>query len=167
MVVCGQGLLIKQGLPAEAARRWAAGAWLFNPLAINLSTRGSADSTVVMLVLGAVSAGKSSRCFHIGLAACPYSSRLDSPKAMSRYTFIAGVALGLAIHMKIYPVIYTLAIALHISGAHGKHPCSILRRLFSGQSFIFLTVRTERLAHFYARFTPRPTRRRQQHVSAW
>ena len=76
-MVCGQGLLIKQGLPAEAARRWAAGAWLFNPLAINLSTRGSADSTVVMLVLGAVSAGKSSRCFRIDQSGVSlHSSRL-------------------------------------------------------------------------------------------
>ena len=59
--------------------------WLFNPIVINISTRGSADSLVCgMIILTCIGLYKS-------------------------YYFSAGVMHGLAVHFKIYPIIYSLA----------------------------------------------------------
>ena len=55
--------------------------WLFNPLVMAVSARGNADSMVVVLVL---------------LTLLLYRERIF---------LLTGIALGLAIHFKIFPII--------------------------------------------------------------
>ena len=61
---------------------------LWNPLLINLSTRGSADGLVVVLVLATVYA------------------------LVRRRFWWAAIAYGLAVHVKIYPIIHALPLVL-------------------------------------------------------
>ena len=69
--------------------------WLFNPFSLTISTRGNAESFQAILVLTTV-------LF-----------------AIKRKTIIAGIFFGLAIHFKIYPIIYTVPLVLHILRASG------------------------------------------------
>lgn len=75
--------------------------WLYNPLAINICTRGSAESFIVLLpVLLTV---------WIALSAKQYQgSPLWAAAA-------AGVCHGIAIHAKLYPVIYTVSFATNFA----------------------------------------------------
>lgn len=57
----------------------------FNPVVINVSTRGNSDIIIAMLTLGCVAAF-----------------------SQQRY-WVAGLFLGFAVHMKIYPIIYAAA----------------------------------------------------------
>ena len=69
--------------------------WLYNPLVIGISTRGSAESIIVSLVL------------------------LTLHFYRERVFVLAGLAHGLAIHFKIYPIIYSLAYFLSMSEKKG------------------------------------------------
>ena len=69
--------------------------WLYNPLIIAVSSRGNADSIVVTLVL---------------LTLCLYQERLF---------LLCGIALGLAIHFKIYPLIFSLPMFLALTERPG------------------------------------------------
>ena len=73
----------------------AAMAWLYNPLVIGVSTRGSAEAVVCALVLVTL---------HLFRA---------------RVFVLAGLFFGLAIHFKIYPVIYSLSFYLALSDLSG------------------------------------------------
>lgn len=65
--------------------------WLYNPLAINICTRGSAESLIVLLpVLSTV------------WMATNYSKS-------SSAAFLGGVCHGIAVHAKLYPIIYSLS----------------------------------------------------------
>ena len=78
----------------EGTARLAAAAWLYNPLVMNVSTRGSAESLIVTLVLATL------HLYH------------------KRVFFLTGVFYGLAIHFKIYPIIYCLS--LYVPLTHGS-----------------------------------------------
>ena len=67
-------------MTGEPRARLAASLWLLNPLVMNVSTRGSAESVVVAVVLLAI------HLYH------------------QQVFLLAGLALGTAIHLKIYPV---------------------------------------------------------------
>ena len=115
-----ESLLRLRSLPSRAALRWALVGWLLNPLSINLSTRGSADSLGVVLVLAAI---------HVALAGAK-PARDDSgggggvgsgvtaefppppPSVGLGRALLAGGLLGLAAHLRLYPIIYTPAFAL-------------------------------------------------------
>jgi len=64
--------------------------WLLNPFVINMSTRGSFETLSCTIVLGTVLA-----CLH---------RRLDT----------AALLFGLAVHLRIYPIMYILPFLLHI-----------------------------------------------------
>ncbi|RPA91013.1 hypothetical protein L873DRAFT_353888 [Choiromyces venosus 120613-1] len=65
---------------------WFAGIWLVNPMVATISTRGSSEGLLGVLVVGIVWA------------------------VLRRQVLLAGVLMGLATHFKIYPVIYAPAI---------------------------------------------------------
>ncbi|XP_016115202.1 GPI mannosyltransferase 1-like [Sinocyclocheilus grahami] len=88
-------LLVLRGSTRSSARVLC-GLWLFNPLTVAVSTRGSAESLLAALVLSSL--------------LC-----LESRRRLS-----AALLFGLAVHMKIYPVTYALPIALSLTGAPAR-----------------------------------------------
>lgn len=86
--------------------------WLYNPLAINICTRGSAESLQVLLpvlltlwMIESLQQQKTSSSS---------SSNSNSPTTTSHLYYygtvlLAGMVHGVAMHSKIYPVIYTLS----------------------------------------------------------
>lgn len=85
--------------------------WLYNPLPINICTRGSAESLVVLLPVLAT----------LAVAEAP---SLPPPSSATRRTralpvavraCAAGLVHGLGIHAKLYPVIYTVSFMAHFS----------------------------------------------------
>jgi len=71
----------------------AACLWLFNPVAFTVSTRGNAEAILSSLVLGVI-------------------------LLLKKGNFpLAAVLYGLAVHMKIYPIVYSLPLYLHL-GSH-------------------------------------------------
>ncbi|EEY66504.1 GPI mannosyltransferase 1 [Phytophthora infestans T30-4] len=66
--------------------------WLFHPFSVNISTRGNADSIVVLLVM------------------------LSLLLMMRKQLVLSVVAYGAAVHFKIYPIIYALAFLVFLNG---------------------------------------------------
>ncbi|KAF9895209.1 GPI mannosyltransferase 1 [Aspergillus nanangensis] len=76
-----RSLVKTYGLHPDRARMWAC-VWLLNPMVANISTRGSSEGLLCALVVGLVCA------------------------VLERKVTCAGVLLGLAVHLKIYPFVY-------------------------------------------------------------
>jgi len=74
-----------------------ASVWLFNPLSVTVSTRGNAESVMVVLILSTLFL--LARNYHTGI-------------------LLSAVTYGISVHMKIYPVTYALALYLHINECH-------------------------------------------------
>lgn len=66
-------------------------AWLFNPMPINIATRGSSEALLGLMVL-----------------ACLYA-------ALQRRWTLCALLLGLAAHFKIYPVVYAVSLVMHLA----------------------------------------------------
>jgi len=77
--------------------------WLLNPLPINICTRGSAESFVVLMPVLAT------------LAIATSCSKTITKKNVMFRAAVAGILHGLAIHAKLYPVIYTVSYMAHFS----------------------------------------------------
>ncbi|EGD81723.1 hypothetical protein PTSG_02434 [Salpingoeca rosetta] len=67
--------------------------WLFNPITLGVSTRGNAESLILCVVM-----------------LCMYAAK-------KQHHVLAGAALGLAVHLKLYPIIYSLPLFLQASPA--------------------------------------------------
>lgn len=87
--------------------RWKAMLWwLLNPLPINICTRGSAEALVVLLPVLA----------SVRLALACGERRENS---YWRAAAMAGFLLGISVHCKLYPVIYSLSFMAHFSRVQG------------------------------------------------
>ncbi|GBG26966.1 GPI mannosyltransferase 1 [Hondaea fermentalgiana] len=82
-------ILCRQKLPAATAKAWAC-LWLFHPYSVNISTRGNADAVVCLLVLRA------------GLG------------ALEDRWVQAALFYGLAVHVRIFPIVFAPAFLLCI-----------------------------------------------------
>lgn len=107
-------LLFPTGLDGLSATKWVAGLWLLNPLPLNIATRGSSES-----VLGALL-----------LLSLYYFCRTPRSKGaggdtLSRSEIVGSILLGLAVHVKIYPVVF----AFSLLGYFGRSSSSFLGRL--------------------------------------
>ena len=69
--------------------------WLHNPLVMNVSTRGSAESVIVALVL------------------------LTIHLYQQKVFLLTGLVYGLAIHLKIYPLIFCLSLYVPLTQKSG------------------------------------------------
>ncbi|EMF17408.1 glycosyltransferase family 50 protein [Sphaerulina musiva SO2202] len=78
-------ILRMQGLEAERSLKFAS-IWLLNPMVANISTRGSSEGLLAVLVVAMLWA------------------------ALSKRILLAGSLLGLSVHFKIYPFIYAASI---------------------------------------------------------
>ena len=106
--------------------------WLFNPITMTVSCRGNAESLMSSLVIGLVYA------------------------FVTRNIFIASCLYAVAVHLKIYPVIYSLSVILFLGGnfdqGHARilsqdfvsffkaKNMSVLSKIFSKQRLKFITV---------------------------
>lgn len=81
--------------------------WLYNPLPINICTRGSAESLVVLLpVLGTVAIAE--------MRPSESQERKWSSDIIVR-ACLAGILHGIGIHAKLYPLIYTVSFMAYFS----------------------------------------------------
>ena len=83
-------MLQSQGVPHERVLA-AVSTWLYNPFTFTISTRGSCDVLVVLMLLAVLMALNSG---HMGWAAAVY---------------------GLAVHFRIYPIIYAPSIVFFLA----------------------------------------------------
>lgn len=91
------GLLLYKSLHLQRSKHpklLVSFAWLFNPLPINIATRGSSEALLGVMVL-----------------ACLYAAQTH------RWNLCA-ILLGLATHFKIYPAIYAVSLVGHLSQFH-------------------------------------------------
>uniref|UniRef100_A0AAV1TJ29 GPI mannosyltransferase 1 n=1 Tax=Peronospora matthiolae TaxID=2874970 RepID=A0AAV1TJ29_9STRA len=84
-------ILRLRGLPDTDAVNYCC-VWLFHPFSINISTRGNADSIVVLLVL------------------------LSLLLIMRKQVVLSAIAYGAAVHFKIFPIVYALAFLVFLNG---------------------------------------------------
>lgn len=84
--------------PGTDGRLYIGVLWLFNPIVIGISTRGSAEALVGVLVLATL-----------------YSAMLAVRQPDSRFATTA-VWLALAVHVKIYPFIYGASLLALLAG---------------------------------------------------
>ena len=78
-------LVQTKGMTVESAMRYAS-LWLLNPMVANISTRGSSEGLVAVIVVALLWA------------------------VLQRRMELAGILLGLGVHFKIYPFIYAASI---------------------------------------------------------
>jgi phosphatidylinositol glycan class M len=82
--------------------------WLYNPLAINICTRGSSESLMVLLPVLLTYWIATNHERQTRYTSPTDGDRRDTPATILQ-AFWAGICHGLAIHSKLYPVIYTLS----------------------------------------------------------
>lgn len=98
-------------MPTSRALKFAS-VWLLNPMVATISTRGSSEGFLGVMVVALLWA------------------------AIRKQSTMAGILLGLGVHFKIYPFIYAPSLLLYFAFPDGRsilstHPATIIQRLLS------------------------------------
>lgn len=126
-------LLLARGEVPRAARR-AAALWLLSPLAATASSRGSSDALAVLLVILSLwGVEEARRRSHAGTSC-----------------IIGGLAIGAAIHVRLFPVIYVLPLAIALTPSPADISFSSYSKalVFASSSVLALLVLT--ISAFFA-----------------
>ncbi|SGY18943.1 BQ5605_C014g07513 [Microbotryum silenes-dioicae] len=116
-------LLVLRHIPASKATQYVAYVWLFNPIIANISTRGSSEAVLGVLVIATLFWAEKKNWFKMALM------------------------LGLAVHFKIYPLVYASSLLGYIAshdrssgynGWFGKK--QFFLALTSGATFLLLNL---------------------------
>lgn len=118
LTIKGRGM---PALDAPTARKFAA-IWLLNPLVATISTRGSSEGLLAVLVLALLWA------------------------VLSKRVALAGMLLGLGVHFKIYPFIYAPAIVWWMDGDRMSPTPAAAQPSAAGALAAFLTLPRLKLA---------------------
>lgn len=102
-------ILILRGMSSKRAL-WLDALWLLNPMVANISTRGNAESLLGCMVLGTLYL------------------------FMTRRFYPACAIFGLAVHFKIYPVIYAVPLLFLLDNRYGD-PVEFPRMIWSYQQY--------------------------------
>jgi phosphatidylinositol glycan class M len=87
-------LLLKQRMQRGRAMQYAC-IWLLNPMVANISTRGSSEGLLAVIVVGMLWAVETGR------------------------VALGGCLLGLGVHFKIYPFVYAVSLVVWLDGGNG------------------------------------------------
>lgn len=93
--------------------------FLLNPVIFNVSTRGSADSIIIFLIL------------------------LTVYLLLNNQIVLGGIIYGAAVHFRIYPIIYCLPLYLYIDRNQPnkeKGVLAIIKRFFSFNRLVFTAI---------------------------
>ena len=99
-ILCGKGMSVERSMKFASI-------WLLNPMVANISTRGSSEGLVVVIVVALLWA------------------------TLQKRTFLAGCLLGFGVHFKIYPFIYAASIFWWLGGTTSKRSTSLPQGLIS------------------------------------
>lgn len=87
--------------------------WTLNPFVLNITTRGSPEAVVVLLVVATVA------CLRAAGAVHTRGTEGNPNRFAARWEIYAGILYALSISYKIYPIIYVPAIWASLSERHG------------------------------------------------
>lgn len=114
----------------EKRATWASLVWLYNPMAIIISTRGNGDSITSLFIL---------------LTIFSIQRSIGPTKGYSlTYILLTGVFHGLAIHFRLYPLVFSLAYYLYL----GEEPLKQNQRSKTVLSVMFQFNRKQILLVF-------------------
>lgn len=120
------------------------GLWLFSPLTAVISTRGSGESLVTCLILGMLYELLNGRqCIPGAMLSVEDTSPIESqnrPCCLADRIVPAALCLGLAVHWRLYPIMYGLPILRFLAAQSRRQPRSVLNELCSQRGFLFGTV---------------------------
>ncbi|OJJ61590.1 hypothetical protein ASPSYDRAFT_1173439 [Aspergillus sydowii CBS 593.65] len=125
-----KSLVLTHRMTPERALKYAS-FWLLNPMVANISTRGSSEGLLGVLVIALLWA------------------------VLNRRTYLAGILLGLGVHFKIYPFIYGVSTLIASQIISFITPCRIRLTLTSLLTFaalnavMYLRYGTPFLQHTY------------------
>lgn len=101
--------ILARSMDAATARKFST-IWLLNPMVATISTRGSSEGLLGVLVMALLSA------------------------VLARRTILAGLLLGFGVHFKIYPFIYAPAIVWWMDNERMGKPGARKRKVPTGTS---------------------------------
>lgn len=91
----------------EKQATWASLVWLYNPMAIVIATRGNGDSITSLFIL-------------LTIFTLQRSIRSTKNNHNLSYVMLAGVFHGLAIHFRLFPIVFSLAYYLYLGEDNTK-----------------------------------------------
>lgn len=100
----------------EKQATWASLLWLYNPMAIVIATRGNGDSITSLFVL-------------VTIFSLQRGIRPTRGKNLS-FVMLAGIFHGLAIHFRLFPIVFSLAYYLYL-GEDNTKPNQRKKTIFS------------------------------------